>query len=55
MSLLSAWEACNDALLDVYRLAAREKEQPKGTRVPHGTRNGQPDSTGGYALKSRQM
>lgn len=27
----------------------------KGTKRPHGTRNGSPDSTGGYALKSRQM
>lgn len=24
---------------------------PKGTKKPHGTRNGEPDSTGGYALK----
>lgn len=24
---------------------------PKGTRKPHGTRNGQPDTCGGYALK----
>ncbi len=28
---------------------------PKGTRKPHGMRNGQPDRDGGYALKSRQM
>lgn len=28
---------------------------PKGTSKPHGTRNGKPDSDGGYALKSRQM
>jgi hypothetical protein len=28
---------------------------PWGTRKPHGTRNGSPDSDGGYALKSRQM
>ena len=28
---------------------------PKGTKVPHGTRNGEPDRDGGYALKSRQM
>ena len=28
---------------------------PNGTRKPHGTRNGQPDTDGGYALKSRQM
>lgn len=28
---------------------------PKGTRKPHGRRNGEPDSDGGYALKSRQM
>lgn len=25
---------------------------PKGTAKPHGTRNGSPDSAGGYALKS---
>ncbi len=37
----------------VYTLGA--KLWPKGTRTPHGTRNGQPDNTGGYALKSRQM
>jgi hypothetical protein len=24
---------------------------PKGTRKPHGTRNGAPDKDGGYALK----
>ncbi len=24
---------------------------PKGTRKPHGTRNGEPDTAGGYALK----
>lgn len=28
---------------------------PKGTHKPHGRRNGEPDSDGGYALKSRQM
>lgn len=27
MSLLAVWKSCNDALIDVYRLAAREKEQ----------------------------
>jgi hypothetical protein len=26
---------------------------PNGTPAPHGTRNGEPDSAGGYALKSR--
>jgi len=26
---------------------------PNGTPKPHGTRNGQPDSAGGYALKAR--
>ena len=26
---------------------------PKGTDAPHGTRNGKPDSDGGYALKHR--
>lgn len=26
---------------------------PKGTDKPHGTRNGEPDSDGGYALKHR--
>lgn len=33
----------------VYELG--ERLWPKGTRKPHGTRNGQPDSAGGYALK----
>lgn len=28
---------------------------PKGTPTPHGTRNGKPDSDGGYALKHRWM
>ncbi len=28
---------------------------PKGTDTPHGTRNGEPDSEGGYALKHRWM
>lgn len=28
---------------------------PKGTDVPHGTRNGEPDSVGGYALKHRWL
>jgi hypothetical protein len=28
---------------------------PKGTKASHSTRNGQPDSDGGYALKSRQI
>lgn len=37
----------------VYNLGMRL--WPKGTRKPHGRRNGQPDSTGGYALKSRQI
>jgi len=26
---------------------------PNGTLAPHGSRNGEPDSDGGYALKSR--
>lgn len=26
---------------------------PNGTPEPHGTRNGEPDSDGGYALKQR--
>lgn len=26
---------------------------PAGTKKPHGTRNGEPDSTGGYALKQQ--
>lgn len=33
----------------VYRLGYHL--WPKGTRKPHGTRNGAPDSHGGYALK----
>lgn len=28
---------------------------PNGTDAPHGTRNGQPDSAGGYALKQRAI
>lgn len=28
---------------------------PKGTRKPHGTRNGVPDTDGGYALKQRWL
>jgi hypothetical protein len=28
---------------------------PDGTPEPHGTRNGQPDSDGGYALKHRWL
>lgn len=28
---------------------------PKGTRKPHGTRNGEPDSAGGYALKKEWL
>ncbi len=34
----------------VYRLGNRL--WPEGTPKPHGTRNGQPDCYGGYALKS---
>lgn len=37
----------------VYSLSARL--WPKGTAKPHGTRNGEPDSTGGYALKQRWL
>lgn len=33
----------------VYEIG--EAVWPKGTRKPHGTRNGQPDKAGGYALK----
>lgn len=28
---------------------------PKGTNKPHGTRNGEPDTSGGYALKQRDL
>lgn len=28
---------------------------PNGTETPHGTRNGEPDTDGGYALKHRWM
>lgn len=28
---------------------------PRGTDKPHGTRNGSPDSDGGYALKSERL
>lgn len=37
----------------VYTLG--EVMWPKGTRSPHGTRNGQPDRSGGYALKHRWL
>lgn len=37
----------------VYNLGATL--WPKGTPAPHGTRNGEPDSTGGYALKHRWL
>lgn len=37
----------------VYNLGARL--WPKGTDTPHGRRNGEPDSDGGYALKSAQL
>ena len=33
----------------VYRLGS--KLWPKGTKKPHGTRNGKPDTDGGYALE----
>ncbi len=28
---------------------------PKGTRKPHGTRNGEPDTAGGYALRKEWL
>lgn len=37
----------------VYELGHRL--WPKGTDKPHGTRNGEPDSDGGYALKQRWL
>lgn len=37
----------------VYSLASRL--WPNGTPEPHGTRNGVPDSSGGYALNHRQL
>lgn len=37
----------------VYRLG--KAIWPNGTRRPHGTRNGQPDSDGGYALNHRHL
>ena len=37
----------------VYNLGATL--WPNGTPEPHGTRNSEPDSTGGYALKHRWM
>ena len=37
----------------VYNLGARL--WPNGTDKPHGTRNGEPDSAGGYALKHRWL
>jgi hypothetical protein len=35
----------------VYNLGAAL--WPKGTKKPHGTRNGEPDTAGGYALNHR--
>lgn len=37
----------------VYNLGATL--WPKGTKKPHGTRNGEPDTAGGYALKHRWL
>jgi hypothetical protein len=37
----------------VYNLGATL--WPKGTRKPHGTRNGEPDTAGGYALNHRWL
>lgn len=37
----------------VYNLGAAL--WPQGTDKPHGTRNGEPDSDGGYALKQRWL
>lgn len=37
----------------VYQLG--EALWPNGTDAPHGTRNGAPDSAGGYALKHRWL
>lgn len=37
----------------VYNLGATL--WPKGTKKPHGTRNGEPDSCGGYALQHRWL
>jgi hypothetical protein len=37
----------------VYRLG--QKLWPNGTSKPHGVRNGAPDTTGGYAIKARDL
>lgn len=37
----------------VYNLG--ETLWPKGTKKPHGVRNGEPDSDGGYALRSEWL
>lgn len=37
----------------VYRLGSRL--WPNGTPEPHGTRNGEPDTAGGYALRHRWL
>lgn len=37
----------------VYRLG--QALWPKGTPSPHGTRNGEPDTAGGYALKQEAL
>ena len=41
-----AWEAVYSLGLAMW---------PQGTPEPHGTRNGKPDSNGGYALNHRSM
>lgn len=43
----------NAAFQVVYNLGATL--WPKGTPKPHGTRNGEPDRAGGYALKQREL
>jgi hypothetical protein len=37
----------------VYRLSSAM--WPEGTKKPHSTRNGEPDKSGGYALKQRWL
>jgi hypothetical protein len=32
-----------------------QKLWPNGTKKPHGARNGQPDESGGYALKQHWL
>jgi len=49
----SEWERTDMGFQIVYQLGQRM--WPDGTPKPHGRRNGQPDSAGGYALKHQWL